>query len=1677
MPPSKAGAGSKQSSLLGFFSKVPATQSPSAKASSTQAKPQQQKSAAKEAPTVAKAAKAVKAQPLETPPPSESRSSARGSRSAHDDAPDSASTRPPSSSPTYHRSSSLTTDSLLPATQTAPIASSSSDSGDLTPPPSSDADDMDVDEEEDTEQPLFRRRAAAKRPKTYAESDSEGGAAVDSDSEDDLPKSSKGRRSGPAKRARKSRDEDDFIVPDHHDDDDEELPLDAANASDESDHSAAEEDSDEDVFGKSSSKRGGSNATKKKARVSSPPAPSFSRAAGSNSGLNAFKMGSNAAGASSPNSLLQSAARNGAASSASLSHLTKAERRVIEEKRKKAENEQAYSFLLDLRDKDGNRPGDAEYDSRTVYIPKSAWKDFTPFEKQFWEIKQNHWDTVLFFQKGKFYELYEEDALIGHREFDLKLTDRVKMKMVGVPEASFDIFAAKFLALGYKVGRVDQTETAVAKGMRVGERSRGGGSEIVNRELRHVLTSGTIVDASSLPDDLNSYCVSIKESAEAGRNGPIFGVCTLDAATAEFNLTEFEDDESRTRLETLLRSLRLKEVLHEKAGLTAPTMRVLRGTVPTTAQITMLKPGVEFLEHDTTLRKLNALFNPEVDAEARLESLDPVDPSLLPDGIASMVDRPCAMSALGGMLVYLAQLNLDRDLCSSRNFNIFDPLRQDKCLVLDAQSLTHLNVLQNDEGTDEGTLHRLLNRAVTPFGKRLFKIWLVAPLATADAIRARQDAVEDLLKNPCFGDEFETFGKSLPDIERIVPRVRAGNCRPRDFTAVLKALVRFEKAVKELRAQCEGFETNVIVDLLQSIPPVSTMARELQSSFKITEDGSFTPIEGAFEPYDRAETGIAEVEAQLEHEIESYRKQLKLNSSKCAWKHLGTKDIFQIEVPTATKVPSNWTKLSGTKDRNRWYSPKVRDLVQDIKEARETRLAALKQFHQTLFTGFSEQSDVFLQAVKTVAEIDCLLSLAKASYAIGEPSCRPELVDHETALVEFEELRHPCIAGDNVEFIPNDIRLGGQNDEVVILTGGNMAGKSTTARTSATGVILAQLGCRVPAASARLSPVDRIASRMGANDQIFRNNSTFMVEMLEASRIINECTPRSLVIMDELGRGTSTFDGQAIAFAVLHHLVSRTRCLTFFLTHYTNLAYDFDSYSRVSNKHMQVLVDDAKREVIFTYRLVDGIAESSYGTQVAALAGVPYEICDRAAAVSKQFAEATKASQAEKNKSAIPLALLSDFVHLFKLAKEPTPTSSDRNAEAKALTTLSQLNIIRSQVAALANGVHAAKTASAQDTEMVMDDDEQEEPIAPLPPAIKKITTYAGRNRRAMTEDFTPRTPSRREDDDEAMQMASSSPILSSVHTPLFPLMRQAKPAPRRSQPKTASSATKEPEQLILDLGQRIRIRCTECDMQYDTSSAEDCSLHARHHERTVKGLDWNAKSLTTLGEEVSQLSLRRRAAPGKSVLRGRQSGSEGGDVHSVAIRCYDMSTLKEATATRKINELLQTVDEALGAAAVDVTEIQGCKVLVAICGGRAAGAAVVGRVPAGQAREVLPSNNNKENDGLTDDPTTKRTVWNDAGDAIFVSDALASSKTPPVGVFRIHVIASWRRTGMASALLDAAANNSVYGFDMDGLIKMYGSRAKSVAFSQPTEAGRKLAEAWIRKDSEGSARLIVFEA
>lgn len=923
---------------------------------------------------------------------------------------------------------------------------------------------------------------------------------------------------------------------------------------------------------------------------------------------------------------------------------------------------------MDVRDKEGNRPDHPEYDPRTLYIPSSAWNDFSPFEKQFWSIKQEHYDTVLFFQKGKFYELYEEDALIGHREFDLKLTDRVKMKMVGVPESSFELFAAKFLALGYKVGRVDQCETAVARGMRAGKgpASKADGG-LVTRELRHVLTTGTIVDPSALQDDLNSYCVSIKESIdwphdpEASR--PSLGICALDASTAQFELMHILDDVTRPQLETRLRSLRIKELLYEKGGLSEPTLRLVRSCVPPSCRITMLKPGKEYPSSVQAKEKLDQLF-PGGD---------------YPDAISSLQNQDEAMASLGAMLYYLETLNLDKDLARSRNFDLYDPLRRGECMILDAQSLTHLNVLQNDQGEAAGALHTLLNRCVTPFGKRLFKQWIVCPLAKADLINARLDAVEDLIADERFQDDFHRFAVRMPDIERGLARIFAGKVTSRDFVAVLEALAKFDTSFAELQATASTHEHNAVRNVLAEFLPIQSLVQEVQAKFTVARDGSFEPRSGHDEEYDEALAALQEVERALERERASMAKHLRVPLSQAVFKHIGSKDIYQLELPRTVKVPASWITMSSTKSVHRHYSPTLRTLVQTLKEARETRLAALRAFSLRLFDAFTQQADVFRHDVALVAQIDCLLSLAKASQAMGQPVCRPAIADGPQASFEFETLRHPCLAElARGEFIPNNIALGrdGRHEELMILTGGNMAGKSTTARTAATAIILAQVGCLVPASRACLVPVDRIASRMGANDQLFRNNSTFMVEMLETARIVAQCTPRSLVILDELGRGTSTFDGQAIAYAVLHHLVTRTRCIGFFLTHYTSLARDFAAHSRIANRHMQVLVDPSRDDVLFTYTLIAGIAESSYGTQVAALAGLPRDVTDRAAVVAKEFEQASTAEQSARTHARLPPSTIADFAYLVGLGegaadipypqRQPQPQPGERDSSDAA---------------------------------------------------------------------------------------------------------------------------------------------------------------------------------------------------------------------------------------------------------------------------------------------------------------------------------------------------------------------------------------------------------------------------
>ncbi|KAI9438563.1 DNA mismatch repair protein Msh6 [Lactarius indigo] len=992
-------------------------------------------------------------------------------------------------------------------------------------------------------------------------------------------------------------------------------------------------------------------------------------------------------------SLKKAHASNGSANASTNNFLTAAERRAQATKDEKKSQEDPFSFLLDVRDvwKDGVRPGEPGYDPRTLYIPKKAWNDFSPFEKQFWEIKQNHYDTVAYYSLAqwfgltrntplsKFLELYEEDARVGHREFDLKLTQRVKMSMVGVPEMSFNFWAAKFLAkgiharacapiqvdkvvlaLGYKVGRVDQSETALGAEMRLAaNKSRGkvGDDKQKDKIVRRL-------------DIVSPF----REDETGGEYGS-FGICVLDSATSEFNLSAFEDDVCRTKLETLVRQLRPKEIIFTKGNLSVATTRLLK----------VILPGGCLW---TSLHELKALYGTSGE-----ETMDDDDEyGAIPTGYSRHA-RGVIPSEVSR---YLRQLNIDKDILTMKNFNVYDPMKRGQGLVLDGQSLAHIEVLLNSEGTEEGSLLQLLGRCVTPFrsGKRLFRIWLCMPLREVSDINARLDAVEDLMNHPTFEGEFMEVAKGLPDLERIVSRIHAKNCKVKDFLKVLKSFAVLSKGLSKLADASETFESKTILGLLRSAPDLLPHIKNVESRFERPEkdNDDLLPVEGKDEAYDEIAEEIRELEKDLDKSLKKLEKQTGLIASCFTFASLppnaaitdvpcniGTalKETRQVQLAGHQRIPNDWIKSGGTKVCLKLLCQSLSpDLISpgflsldcscpraarfdNLKKLVSDVSASIKDFKFRLFAEFDKDRSVWLRAIRVMAELDCLFSLAKSSNAFGEPACRPQLVEGDMAWIEFEELRHPAMAlRTKSDFIPNNVKLGGTVGRISLLTGPNMGGKSTVMRMTAAGVIMAQLGMFVPARSARLCPVDSILTRMGAYDNMFSNASTFKVELDECCKIMRDATPKSLVILDELGRGTSTYDGMAIAGdfsqAVLHQLATHTLALAFFATHYGSLTDDYAYHPNIRNMHMKTLVDDEKRELIFLYKLVDGIATSSFGTHVANLAGVPMDVVERAEVISKDFASKFKEKMEDKRRklasARLPIDTQADFAYLYKLA-------------------------------------------------------------------------------------------------------------------------------------------------------------------------------------------------------------------------------------------------------------------------------------------------------------------------------------------------------------------------------------------------------------------------------------------
>lgn len=699
--------------------------------------------------------------------------------------------------------------------------------------------------------------------------------------------------------------------------------------------------------------------------------------------------------------------------------------------------EERYPWLANIKDMDGNRPGHPDYDPRTIYIPPLAWSRFSPFEKQYWEIKQKFWDTVVFFKKGKFYELYENDATIGHQLFDLKLTDRVNMRMVGVPEMSLSHWANQFVAKGYKIARVDQSESALGKEMRERDAKKGGKEDkIIRRELSCVLTAGTLVEGSMLQDDMSTYCVSIKEAIVDDL--PAFGISFVDTATGQFFISEFVDDVDMTKFETFVAQTRPQEILLEKGCVSQRTLRILKNNTGPTTLWNYLKPAKEFWGADITVK--------ELDASEYFVSQDEDNIKAWPEALRQAREKELLMSAFGALVQYLRVLKIERDLITIGNFTWYDPIKKASSLVLDGQTLINMEIFANSfDGGADGTLFQLLNRCITPFGKRTFKQWVCHPLMDSKRINTRLDAVDSLNADPSVRDQFSSQLTKMPDLERLISRVHAGNCKAQDFVRILEGFEQIDYTMGLLKESGTG--EGIIGQLIAGMPDLASLLGYWKTAFdrsKAKDNGILVPEPGVESDFDSSQETIEQLHKDLDNLLKKERREL--GSSAICYRDNG-KEIYQLEVPIKVKnIPKNWDQMSATKQVKRYYFPELRSLIRKLQEAQETHSQIVKEVAGRFHARFDEHYGDWLAAIRIIAQLDCLISLAKASSSLGQPSCRPVFVDDERSVLQFEELRHPCLLSSVEDFIPNDVQLGGNQANIDLLTGANAAGKSTLLR-------------------------------------------------------------------------------------------------------------------------------------------------------------------------------------------------------------------------------------------------------------------------------------------------------------------------------------------------------------------------------------------------------------------------------------------------------------------------------------------------------------------------------------------------------------------------------------------------------------------------------------------------------
>ena len=805
--------------------------------------------------------------------------------------------------------------------------------------------------------------------------------------------------------------------------------------------------------------------------------------------------------------------------------------------------------------------------------------ELSPMMQQYLEIKNQHKDEILFYRIGDFYEMFFDDAVTASRELDLTLTGKQcglaeRAPMCGVPFHSYEGYVARLIAKGYKVAICEQVEDpAKAKGL-------------VKRDIIRVVTPGTVIESSMLQDDRNNYIASLY------LKGKKAGLCFADVSTGTAHITELTADKIAPAVITELCRYHPSEVL--------------------------LNPGL------LDCREVTAYIKKNMSCSVELVEDERYAPGLVASALEEQFGRDWPQTtgiaaeglvrfAMAALLEYLH----DTQIKGVERLKTVITYNEAQFMRLSPVTRANLELTETLRGREKrGTLLWVLDKTSTAMGKRLLRTWIEQPLLSSDAINHRLDAVESLVNQTVQrGDLIEEL-HYIADLERMMTRTVYGSATPKEIYAMAQTCER----LPSLRQQAESCGCAELSEIVSRIDPLSDIKDKIYAA--VDPDAPSTLKDGGviakgYHPEVDELRSIRDntkgVLAQLETRL---RQETGIPKLKIGYNHVFG---YFIEVSNSYKnlVPETYIRKQTLTSGERYITQELKELESKILGAHERLISLERRLFDELLESIGAQLDRIQRTANAIAQLDVLAALAQV--AAENNYCRPVVDDSD--VLTITEGRHPVVEQvlKGSMFVPNDTTLNCTTDRCLIITGPNMAGKSTYMRQVALIVLMAQMGSFVPAQSAQIGIVDRLFTRIGASDDLASGQSTFMVEMTEVADILKNATPRSLLILDEIGRGTSTFDGMAIARAVLEYAADRKRlgAKTLFATHYHELTDIEQALPGVKN--FNIAVKKRQGDMIFLRKIVPGAADDSYGIEVAKLAGIPDRVITRAREILKDL--------------------------------------------------------------------------------------------------------------------------------------------------------------------------------------------------------------------------------------------------------------------------------------------------------------------------------------------------------------------------------------------------------------------------------------------------------------------------